>query len=185
MLAQFWRLLRNTVTLPFIWLQYITARPRVFLLLTWFKSSTELLYIFFSPYVILQKRHHVLQTVHPSPLSAHRGFFGCKHFSKTNELLLKSGKKPIDWKALWVYRERTTIKQNICFKVVHYFTLDRFSRSFFIVLFSSWKENVFTKTVFFYIQIVDNWMLSVFLLNYYFIMFALFSKLLFILKQFS
>uniref|UniRef100_A0A8B9JUD1 Uracil DNA glycosylase a n=1 Tax=Astyanax mexicanus TaxID=7994 RepID=A0A8B9JUD1_ASTMX len=47
-----------------------------------------------------RKRHHVLQTVHPSPLSAHRGFFGCKHFSKTNELLQKSGKKPIDWKAL-------------------------------------------------------------------------------------
>ncbi|XP_058631434.1 uracil DNA glycosylase a isoform X1 [Onychostoma macrolepis] len=47
-----------------------------------------------------KKRHHVLQTVHPSPLSSHRGFFGCKHFSKTNELLKKSGKKPIDWKAL-------------------------------------------------------------------------------------
>ncbi|XP_072520531.1 uracil-DNA glycosylase isoform X1 [Salminus brasiliensis] len=47
-----------------------------------------------------RKRHHVLQAVHPSPLSAHRGFFGCKHFSKTNELLKKAGKKPIDWKAL-------------------------------------------------------------------------------------
>lgn len=50
--------------------------------------------------VINKKRHHVLQAVHPSPLSAHRGFFGCKHFSKTNELLTKSGKEPIDWKAL-------------------------------------------------------------------------------------
>ncbi|KAJ6656660.1 hypothetical protein lerEdw1_003547 [Lerista edwardsae] len=47
-----------------------------------------------------RKRHHVLQTAHPSPLSVHRGFFGCKHFSKTNELLAKSGKKPIDWRAL-------------------------------------------------------------------------------------
>ncbi|XP_061458439.1 uracil-DNA glycosylase isoform X2 [Rhineura floridana] len=47
-----------------------------------------------------RKRHHILQTVHPSPLSVHRGFFGCKHFSKTNELLEKSGKKPIDWRAL-------------------------------------------------------------------------------------
>ncbi|XP_036597228.1 uracil-DNA glycosylase isoform X2 [Trichosurus vulpecula] len=47
-----------------------------------------------------RKRHHVLQTAHPSPLSVHRGFFGCRHFSKTNELLQKSGKKPIDWKAL-------------------------------------------------------------------------------------
>ncbi|XP_056144560.1 uracil DNA glycosylase a [Lampris incognitus] len=47
-----------------------------------------------------RKRHHILHTVHPSPLSAHRGFFGCKHFSKANELLTKSGKKPINWKAL-------------------------------------------------------------------------------------
>ncbi|XP_030593745.1 uracil-DNA glycosylase isoform X1 [Archocentrus centrarchus] len=47
-----------------------------------------------------RKRHHVLQAVHPSPLSAHRGFFGCKHFSKANELLQKSGKSPIDWKTL-------------------------------------------------------------------------------------
>lgn len=52
------------------------------------------------PSVWLQKRHHVLQAVHPSPLSAHRGFFGCRHFSKANELLEKSGKSPIDWKAL-------------------------------------------------------------------------------------
>ncbi|KAK2837284.1 hypothetical protein Q5P01_014496 [Channa striata] len=49
---------------------------------------------------INRNRHHVLQAVHPSPLSAHRGFFGCRHFSKANELLKKSGKSPIDWKAL-------------------------------------------------------------------------------------
>ncbi|KAG7489876.1 uracil-DNA glycosylase isoform X2 [Solea senegalensis] len=49
---------------------------------------------------INRKRHHVLQAVHPSPLSAHRGFFGCRHFSKANELLEESGKSPIDWKAL-------------------------------------------------------------------------------------
>ncbi|KAM9393015.1 uracil-DNA glycosylase isoform 2-T2 [Pholidichthys leucotaenia] len=49
---------------------------------------------------INRKRHHILQAVHPSPLSAHRGFFGCKHFSKANELLEKSGMSPIDWKAL-------------------------------------------------------------------------------------
>ena len=42
-------------------------------------------------------RHHVLESVHPSPLSAHRGFFGCGHFSRTNELLNKMGKEPIDW----------------------------------------------------------------------------------------
>ncbi|XP_075686575.1 uracil-DNA glycosylase [Rhinoderma darwinii] len=47
-----------------------------------------------------RKRHLVLQTVHPSPLSAHRGFFGCRHFSKTNSYLEDMGKKAIDWKAL-------------------------------------------------------------------------------------
>ncbi len=41
--------------------------------------------------------HFVLEAPHPSPLSAYNGFFGCKHFSKCNELLKKSGQKPIDW----------------------------------------------------------------------------------------
>lgn len=42
-------------------------------------------------------RHLVLECAHPSPLSAFNGFFGCKHFSKTNEFLVKNGKTPIDW----------------------------------------------------------------------------------------
>lgn len=42
-------------------------------------------------------RHFILETPHPSPLSASRGFFGCKHFSKINEILIKLGKTPIDW----------------------------------------------------------------------------------------
>jgi len=42
-------------------------------------------------------RHLVLEAAHPSPLSAHNGFFGCKHFSRCNEYLLKNGKKPIEW----------------------------------------------------------------------------------------
>ena len=42
--------------------------------------------------------HYVLKAAHPSPLSAHNGFFGCKHFSKTNEILVKLGENPIDWK---------------------------------------------------------------------------------------
>ena len=42
-------------------------------------------------------RHFVLKAVHPSPLSVYRGFFGCRHFSKTNELLKSIGKTPIDW----------------------------------------------------------------------------------------
>lgn len=39
----------------------------------------------------------ILETVHPSPLSAHRGFFGCRHFSKTNDYLISQGKTPIVW----------------------------------------------------------------------------------------
>ncbi|WP_105187816.1 uracil-DNA glycosylase [Pseudoalteromonas sp. T1lg48] len=42
-------------------------------------------------------KHFVLKAPHPSPLSAHRGFFGCRHFSKANSLLVEQGKKPIDW----------------------------------------------------------------------------------------
>jgi uracil-DNA glycosylase len=47
--------------------------------------------------LIDQARHHVLNAAHPSGLSASKGFYGCKHFSKTNALLEKQGKKPIDW----------------------------------------------------------------------------------------
>jgi len=43
------------------------------------------------------KKHLVLKSVHPSPLSAHRGFFGNHHFSQTNEYLMNQGLTPIDW----------------------------------------------------------------------------------------
>ncbi len=42
-------------------------------------------------------KHVVLKAVHPSPLSVYRGFFGCRHFSKTNEILLSKGKEAVDW----------------------------------------------------------------------------------------
>jgi uracil-DNA glycosylase len=42
-------------------------------------------------------KHFVLKAAHPSPLSAYNGFFGCKHFSKTNELLKQQGKQEINW----------------------------------------------------------------------------------------
>ena len=44
-----------------------------------------------------ETRHLVLRTVHPSPLSASRGFFGCSHFSKCNEWLAARGLEPIEW----------------------------------------------------------------------------------------
>lgn len=42
-------------------------------------------------------KHLVLKAAHPSPLSAYNGFFGCKHFSKSNSWLREQGEKPIDW----------------------------------------------------------------------------------------
>lgn len=47
--------------------------------------------------LIASSKHFILKAPHPSPLSAHRGFLGCKHFSKANEFLISTGQKPIDW----------------------------------------------------------------------------------------
>ncbi len=48
--------------------------------------------------LIDSKKHLILECAHPSPLSAYNGFFGCGHFRKTNEYLIKNGKQPIDWR---------------------------------------------------------------------------------------
>ncbi len=64
--------------------------PVIFLL--WGRNAIEKLPL------ITNSRHFVLSTVHPSPLSASRGFFGSKHYSKVNEILTRLGKVPIDWK---------------------------------------------------------------------------------------
>lgn len=47
--------------------------------------------------LINSSKHLILQTPHPSPYSASSGFFGCKHFSKTNDYLISKGLEPIDW----------------------------------------------------------------------------------------
>jgi len=47
--------------------------------------------------IIDDKKHKILTAPHPSPLSAHRGFFGCRHFSKANDYLTKIGKNKIQW----------------------------------------------------------------------------------------
>lgn len=47
--------------------------------------------------MITNTRHHILTAVHPSPLSASRGFFGCNHFKLANELLTQQNKMPINW----------------------------------------------------------------------------------------
>lgn len=48
-------------------------------------------------HLIDTQKHFVLTAPHPSPFSAHQGFFGCNHFSKANEILVNEGKTPIDW----------------------------------------------------------------------------------------
>ena len=63
--------------------------PVVFLL--WGKNARE------KKQLITNKNHLILESVHPSPLSAYAGFFGCKHFSKTNNFLKLHGIKEIDW----------------------------------------------------------------------------------------
>jgi len=45
-----------------------------------------------------ETKHHVLKAAHPSPFSADKGFFGCRHFSRTNEILVQNKIDPIDWK---------------------------------------------------------------------------------------
>ncbi len=47
-----------------------------------------------------ENRHFVMKAPHPSPLSAHRGFLGCQHFSKTNQILTEKGLNPIHWMSL-------------------------------------------------------------------------------------
>jgi uracil-DNA glycosylase len=49
-------------------------------------------------YLVDLEKHHILKAAHPSPFSAHSGFFGCRHFSKTNEILEYQGLAPIDWR---------------------------------------------------------------------------------------
>ena len=65
-------------------------RPIVYLL--WGRPAQEKKRMLNNP------KHLVLEAPHPSPLSAHRGFFGCKHFSKANKFLEQNGIAPIDWK---------------------------------------------------------------------------------------
>ena len=63
--------------------------PIVFLL--WGKNAKD------KAKFVTNQKHLILTSVHPSPLSAHRGFFGCKHFSKVNNFLKASGQTEIDW----------------------------------------------------------------------------------------
>jgi uracil-DNA glycosylase len=81
------------------WLQFtdnvirkISEEKKGIVFLLWGKFAQE------KQALIDETKHFVLKAAHPSPLSAHNGFFGCKHFSKTNELLARQHQMPIDWK---------------------------------------------------------------------------------------
>lgn len=63
--------------------------PVIFIL--WGNNAKEKIKMISNP------AHHILTAVHPSPLSASRGFFGCNHFGLVNEILIKEGKDPINW----------------------------------------------------------------------------------------
>lgn len=67
----------------------LSPQPIVFIL--WGKPAQT------KKLLITHSQHLVLESPHPSPLSAHRGFFGCKHFSKANQFLKQIGSSPIEW----------------------------------------------------------------------------------------
>jgi len=81
------------------WLQFtdsviskISDNKKGIVFLLWGKFAQE------KQSLIDETKHYVLKAAHPSPFSADKGFFGCRHFSKTNDLLVLQHKKPIDWK---------------------------------------------------------------------------------------
>lgn len=74
-------------------IQLLCAKKDPIVFLLWGKSA----YDKFQHIQGNTSQHLVLTSAHPSPLSAHAGFLGCRHFSKTNEFLKKVGKKPIEW----------------------------------------------------------------------------------------
>lgn len=75
-------------------IQKISDEKKGIVFLLWGKFAQE------KQNLIDETKHVVLKAAHPSPFSADKGFFGCKHFSKTNDILVKQGSAPIDWKLL-------------------------------------------------------------------------------------
>ena len=69
-------------------IQAVNAQERPVVYMLWGKPAQS---------KIPNPKHQILKAPHPSPLSAYRGFFGCRHFSKANEFLQANGAEPIDW----------------------------------------------------------------------------------------
>ncbi|MDP4226140.1 MAG: uracil-DNA glycosylase [Bacteroidota bacterium] len=81
-----WELFTNTV------IRIISEKKTGIVFLLWGRHAQE------KESLIDTSKHFILKAAHPSPFSANNGFFGCKHFSKTNEILRSLGKEEIDWK---------------------------------------------------------------------------------------
>jgi len=73
-------------------IQKISELKQGVVFLLWGKFAQE------KQVLIDETKHFVLKAAHPSPFSVDKGFFGCKHFSKTNQILTREGLDPIDWK---------------------------------------------------------------------------------------
>lgn len=80
-----WETFTNTV------IEKINEHGKNIVFLLWGKPAQE------KTKLINADKHHILTSVHPSPLSAHRGFLGCQHFSQANMLLRNAGKQAVDW----------------------------------------------------------------------------------------
>lgn len=72
-------------------IQKMNEREKPIVFLLWGRNARD------KKSMIDTQKHYVLESVHPSPLSAYHGFFGNHHFSKTNEFLKEHGEEPIDW----------------------------------------------------------------------------------------
>lgn len=72
-------------------IQAVNAQDRPIVYLLWGKPAQSKIPM------LTNSKHLILKAPHPSPLSAYRGFFGCRHFSQTNEFLNNNGIEPIDW----------------------------------------------------------------------------------------
>ena len=72
-------------------IQAVNAQDRPIVFLLWGRPAQNKISM------LNNQKHLILTAPHPSPLSAYRGFFGCKHFSRTNVFLKKNGINPIDW----------------------------------------------------------------------------------------
>jgi len=80
-----WELFTNSI------IQHISLQKEGVVFLLWGKYAQA------KETLIDSSKHHILKAAHPSPFSAYNGFFGCKHFSKTNAILVAQGKEEIDW----------------------------------------------------------------------------------------